>query len=31
KVIEWLRKNKMIFAFHNSHKSELMKDHEEWV
>ncbi len=31
KVIEWLNKNKMIYAFHTSHKSELMKDHEEWV
>ena len=31
KVIEWLNKNKMIYAFHTSHKSELMKDHEDWV
>ena len=31
KVIEWLNKNEMIYAFHNVHKSELMKDHGEWV
>ncbi len=31
KVIEWLNKNDMIYAFHNVHKSELMKDHEKWV
>ena len=31
KVIEWLNKNKIIYAFHTSHKSELMKDYEEWV
>ena len=30
-VIEWLHEKDLTFAFHNSHKSELMKNYKVWI